>query len=62
MMPLAERIKTIQSLNQKGKESSEDYFDRVSAKLYQLEKEVLDSAEGDSERKAMIRYTNITQT
>ena len=62
MMPLAERIKTIQSLNQKGKESSEDYFDRVSAKLYQLEKEVLDSAEGDSERKAMIRYANITQT
>jgi hypothetical protein len=39
-----------------SKETSEDFFDRVSAKLYSVEQEVLNSAEGESERKAMIRY------
>ncbi len=43
-------------LLQRGKETSEDFYDRVSAKLYSLEQEVLDSAQGEAERRAMIRY------
>jgi hypothetical protein len=52
---LSDRVRIVLSLNQRAKESSEDFFDRVSARLYDVEQEVLDSAEGDSERRAMIR-------
>jgi hypothetical protein len=52
---LTERVRIVQALTQKGKESSEDFFDRVSARLYDVEQEVLDSAESESERRAMIR-------
>ena len=55
VLSLTERVRILQTLNQKGKESSEDFYDRVSAKLYSVEQEVLDSAEGDGERRAMIR-------
>ena len=55
LQSLSERVKDLQNLKQKGKETSEDFYDRVSAKLYSLEHEILDSAEGESERKAMIR-------
>jgi hypothetical protein len=52
---LTDRVRIIQSLSQKGKESSEDFFDRVSARLYDVEQEVLDSAENEKERRALIR-------
>jgi hypothetical protein len=55
ILSLTERVRILQGLNQKGKESSEDFYDRVSAKLYSVEQEVLNSAEGELERKAMIR-------
>ena len=55
VMSLSERVNSLKTLNQRGKETSEDFYDRVSAKLYSLEQEILDSAEGESERKAMIR-------
>ena len=52
---LVERVTILRGLNQKSNEASEDFFDRISASLHSMEKEVLESAEGESERRAMIR-------
>jgi len=52
---LTERVTELNKLLQKDTEPSENFYDRVSATLYTLEQEVLDSADGELERKAMIR-------
>ena len=54
-LSLEERVIVIRGLNQKGIEASEDFYDRISASLHSIEQEVLESAEGESERRAMIR-------
>jgi hypothetical protein len=38
-LSLADRVKALQALHQKGSEGSEDFYDRVSAGLYSLEQE-----------------------
>ena len=62
ILSLKDRLRAMQGLVQRRDESSDDFFDRVSAGLYSFEDDVLSSAGSEAERKSMIKIHHLFNT